>query len=385
MSSDSTDAGDGFVFSEKPLELAGGEGVHLQGTDGTDYLDFGASYACVPIGHCPPDVVEAVQSQATELLYVQGSYPTETRTETYEKLGALAPSGLTNVWLCNSGTEANEAALKFARSATGRSKVVAATRAFHGRTLGSLALTWKDKYKEGFGPLPGPVEFVPYDDPEALAAAVDEETAAVFLEPVQGEGGINPASAEFLRVAREATEAAGAALVMDEIQTGLGRTGSLWACEAAGIVPDALTTAKGVASGLPLGATLCADWLAEGAGDHGSTFSGNPVVCAAANATLDVLVEDDVPDHAAAVGDYLRSELAAAADAHDLPVREVRGEGLMIGVEVKRGANRVLKRLALSERVLALPAGRTVVRLLPPLTVERSHADRVVEALTEVL
>ncbi|MFB6127296.1 MAG: aspartate aminotransferase family protein [Halolamina sp.] len=367
------------------MALAGGDGVHLQGTDGTDYLDFGASYACAPIGHCHPDVVEAVQSQATDLLYVQGSYPTATRTETYEKLGALAPGGLTNVWLCNSGTEANEAALKFARSATGRSKVVAATRAFHGRTLGSLAMTWKDKYKEGFGPLPGPVEFVPYDDPAELAAAVDEETAAVFLEPIQGEGGINPASEEFLRVAREATADVGAALVMDEIQTGLGRTGSLWACEAAGIVPDALTTAKGVASGLPLGATLCADWLAEGAGDHGSTFSGNPVVCAAANATLDVLVEDDVPDHAAAVGDHLQSELTAAAEAHDLPVREVRGEGLMIGVEVKRGANRILKRLALSEQVLALPAGRTVVRLLPPLTVEQSHADQVVEALTEVL
>jgi acetylornithine aminotransferase apoenzyme (EC 2.6.1.11)/N2-acetyl-L-lysine aminotransferase apoenzyme (EC 2.6.1.-) len=375
--------GDGFVFSEKPIEIAGGDGVHLHGTDGTQYLDFGASYACTPLGHCPPTVVDAVREQVGELCYVQGSYPTEARTEAYRKLGAVAPAGIDNVWLCNSGTEANEAALKFARSATERSKVVAARRAFHGRTLGSLAMTWKDRYRDGFGPLPGPVEFVPYDDGDALAEAVDEHTAAVFLEPVQGEGGINPASLAYLQRAREVTSEAGAALVFDEVQTGLGRTGSFWACERAGITPDAVTTAKGVASGLPLGATLCADWLAENAGDHGSTFSGNPVVCAAANATLDRLVADDVPSHAASVGDYLQAELRAASD--DPPIREVRGEGLMIGVEVKRGANRALRKLALNESVLALPAGRTVVRLLPPLTVTEAHADRVVDALRGVL
>jgi len=377
--------GEGFVFSEKPIEIVGGEGLALTAADGTEYLDFGASYACAPVGHCHPRVVDAATDQLEELLYVQGSYPTPTRTGTYERLGAVAPGDLRNVWLCNSGTEAVEAALKFARSATGRGKLVAATRAFHGRTLGSLSVTWKDSYREGFGPLPGPVEFVPFDDAAALTDAVDEDTAAVILEPIQGEGGIHPASPEYLQVAREATEDAGAALVFDEIQTGLGRTGALWACERAGVVPDALTTAKGVASGLPLGATLCADWLAEGAGDHGSTFSGNPVVCAAANATLDVVVEESIPDNAAAVGDHLRSELEVAAEAADLPIREVRGAGLMVGVEVKRGANRALKRLALSESVLALPAGRTVVRLLPPLTATEEDADRVVDALTEVL
>jgi acetylornithine/LysW-gamma-L-lysine aminotransferase len=386
--SDATETGqtgDGFVFSEKPLEIVGGDGVHLTDADGTEYLDFGASYACAPVGHCHPEVVAAVREQAAELLYVQGSYPTPTRTETYEKLGALAPDGLENVWLCNSGTEANEAALKFARSATGRSKIVAATRAFHGRTLGALALTWKDNYREGFGPLPGPVEFVPYDNASELTAAVDEDTAAVFLEPIQGEGGVHPASAEYLQVAREVTAEADAALVCDEIQTGLGRTGSLWACEQAGIVPDILTTAKGVASGLPLGATLCADWIAESAGNHGSTFSGNPLVCAAANATLDTLVAEDLADNAAVVGEYLQSELTAVADSEDLPVRDVRGEGLMVGIEVKRSAHRALKQLALSENVLALPAGRTVVRLLPPLTITETHADSVVSSLTEVL
>jgi len=375
----------GFVFSEKPIQIESGEGAFLYGTDETEYLDFGASYAVTPLGHAHPAVTEAIQDQAEKLTYVQASYPVEVRTELYEKLAALAPGDIENVWLCNSGTEANEAAMKFARSATGRSKIVATKRGFHGRTMGALAMTWKDKYKKPFEPLAGGVEFVPYGDSEALAEAVDDETAALFLEPVQGEGGIHPASAEYLKHAREVTDDAGAALVFDEIQTGVGRTGDLWACEGVGVEPDILTSAKGIANGLPLGATLVKDWIAENPGDHGSTFSGGPVVSAAANATLDTIVDEDVPAHAAHVGEYLRSELEAAADERDLPVREVRGEGLMIGIQVKRGANRVLKNLALSEQVLALPAGRTVVRLLPPLIIDESHADQFVESFAEVL
>ncbi|WP_148413839.1 aspartate aminotransferase family protein [Haloferax sp. KTX1] len=375
----------GFVFNEKPIAIGSGEGPYLYSDDGTEYLDFGASYAVAALGHSHPAVTSAIQEQAAKLTYVQASYPVEVRTELYEKLATLAPGDISNVWLCNSGTEANEAAMKFARSATGRQKIVATKRAFHGRTLGSLALTWKQKYKKPYEPVAGGVEFVSYGDEEELSEAVDDETAAVFLEPIQGEGGINPATAEYLQTARDLTEDAGAALVFDEIQTGIGRTGSLWACENAGVVPDILTSAKGIANGLPLGATLCADWIADGAASHGSTFSGGPVVCAAANATLDTIVEEDLPGHAAAVGDYLTAELEAAVDEHDLPVREVRGDGLMVGVEVKRGANRTLKHLALSEQLLALPAGRTVVRFLPPLVIEEEHADRAVDAMTNVL
>ena len=364
----------GFVFGEKPIQIESGDGPNVYDDSGTEYLDMGASYACTPVGHCHPDVVDAVQSQAEDLLFVQGSYPTETRTALYERLGNLAPGDSDNVWLCNSGTEANEAALKFARHATGREKVVAAKRAFHGRTLGALAATWKQKYREGFA-VPDNVEFVDYGDGEALAAAVDDETAAVLLEPIQGEGGVNPAPDGYLQTAREACDDAGAALVFDEIQTGLGRTGTLWACEQAGVVPDALTVAKGLGSGLPIAATLVADWIAEDAGDHGSTFSGGPVPCAAALATLDVLEDEDLAANAETVGDYLQNELST------LDVRDVRGDGLMVGVEVKRGANRALKALALNHGILALPAGRTVLRLLPPLTVDEAHADRVVEAI----
>ena len=375
----------GFVFSEKPIQIESGEGAYLYSPDGTEYLDFGASYAVAALGHSHPAVTEAVQEQAARLTYVQASYPVEVRTELYQKLATLAPGDIDNVWLCNSGTEANEAAMKFTRSATGRSKIVATKRGFHGRTMGALAMTWKDKYKKPFEPLAGDVEFVPYGDADALAEAVDEETAALFLEPVQGEGGIHPAATEYLERAREVTDEAGAALVFDEIQTGVGRTGDLWACEGVGVEPDILTSAKGIANGLPLGATLVKDWIAEDPGNHGSTFSGGPVVCAAANATLDTIVEEDVPGHAAQVGEYLQSELRAATEEHDLPVREVRGLGLMIGVQVKRGANRVLKNLAIQEQVLALPAGRTVVRLLPPLVVDESHADQFVDSFVEVL
>nr|WP_305794479.1 aspartate aminotransferase family protein [Halomarina rubra] len=364
------------------MRIERGEGVHLYDDSGTEFLDFGASYAVTPVGHCHPDVVEAVQQQAGELLYVQGSYPVDVRDGLYDRLGSLGPGDCEHVWLCNSGTEANEAALKFARSATGRSKIVATTRGFHGRTMGALATTWKNEYREPFEPLAGGVEFVEYGDAAAMAEAVDDETAGVVLEPMQGEGGINPAPAGYLQSVREACDEHGAAMILDEIQTGLGRTGAFWACEHHGVTPDILTTAKGLASGLPLGATLCREWVAEDAGPHGSTFSGGPVVAAAANATLDVLVEEDLPGHAATTGDHLLTELQAAIGED---VREVRGEGLMVGVEVKRGANRLLPTLAMNHRVLALPAGRSVLRLLPPLVVDDEHCAQVVDALAEVV
>jgi acetylornithine/LysW-gamma-L-lysine aminotransferase len=248
--------------------------------------------------------------------------------------------------------------------------------------MGALATTWKDKYKKPYEPLPGDFEFVPYGDPEAIREAIDDETAAVIVEPMQGEGGINPAPTGFFEAIREATDAHGAAMVVDEIQTGLGRTGEMWAIERHDVVPDVITSAKGLASGLPVGATMVRDWIADDHGNHASTFSGGPVVCAAAATTVEVLERDDIPAHAGAVGDYLIGELGAELGDD---VREVRGRGLMIGVEVRRGANRLLPRLALDHQVLALPAGRSVLRLLPPLVVDRDHADRVVDAVAEVV
>ena len=372
----------GFVFNEKPIQIERGAGSYVYDDSGTEYLDMGASYACVPLGHGHDAVQEAVSEQFEKITYVQASYPNPQRTALYELLAETAPGDIDNTWLCNSGTEANEAARKFARSATGNSKIVATMQGFHGRTMGALATTWKDKYKKPYEPLIGDVEFVPYNDSEALAEAVDEDTAAFIVEPVQGEGGINPATRQFLQDAREITEQAGAALVFDEVQTGMGRTGTLWAAEQVGVVPDMLTSAKGLGNGFPVGATLVRDWVAENYGSHASTFSGGPVVAAAAGATVSTMVNEEIPAHAGEVGQYLQDELEAALGDD---VRDVRGEGLMIGVEVKRGANRYLKQLAIDHQILALPAGRTVIRLLPPLTITESDADRVVEALTDLL
>ncbi|MDS0220221.1 aspartate aminotransferase family protein [Haloarcula sp. S1AR25-5A] len=372
----------GFVFNEKPIQIERGDGAYVYDDSGTEYLDMGASYACVPLGHGHPAVQDAVSEQLEQITYVQASYPNAERTALYDLLADTAPDPIDKTWLCNSGTEANEAALKFARSATGNSKIVATMQGFHGRTMGALATTWKNKYKKPYEPLIGDVEFVPYDDSEALDEAVDEDTAAFIVEPVQGEGGINPTSDGYLEAAREITEDAGAALIFDEVQTGMGRTGALWNSQRAAVAPDMITAAKGLGNGLPIGATLCRDWIAEDYGSHASTFSGGPVISAAAGATVSTIVEDSVPGNAAAMGDYLLTELEAAIGDE---VRDIRGEGLMIGVEVGRGANAALKKLALNHQVLALPAGRTVVRLLPPLTIDESHADAVVEAMAEVV
>ena len=375
----------GFVFSEKPIEIVEGDGAFVTDSNGTEYLDMGASYACVPLGHGHEAVQDAITDQLSRLTYVQASYPVEIRTKLYELLAETAPKTVDKVWLCNSGTEANEAALKFARSATGNSKIISTKRGFHGRTMGALATTWKDKYKKPYEPLMGDVEFVTYDDAAEMAAAIDDDTAAVIVEPVQGEGGINPARKEFLQRVRVETATSGAALIFDEVQTGMGRTGTLWASEWADVVPDMITSAKGLGNGLPVGATLCRDWIADNYGSHASTFSGGPVVSAAVHATVSTIVDEGIPQHAAEMGEYMVREIEAAAEEHDLGVRDVRGNGLMVGVEVKKGANRVLRDLAMNHQILALPAGRTVVRLLPPLTIDETHVDTVVDALTEAL
>jgi acetylornithine/LysW-gamma-L-lysine aminotransferase len=371
-----------FIYSTKPIQVESGDGLSLFDTSGTEYLDFGASYACVPLGHGHEAVESAVTEQVSKLAYVQASYPVESRTQLYETLGQAAPAGIDNVWLCNSGAEAVEAALKFARSATGDANIVSTMQAFHGRTMGALSTTWKSKYKEPYEPLLADVEFVPYNDSEALAGAVDDDTAAVILEPIQGEGGVNPATTEFLQTAREATEEAGAALIADEIQTGLGRTGEMWACERAGVVPDIVTSAKGLANGLPIGATLCRDWIAEDYGSHASTFGGNPVVAAAADATVSTIQDENLPAHAAEMGAYLREQLERELGDS---VRDVRGDGLMVGIELKGNAGAVARDLAMDHQVLVLTAGRTVVRLLPPLTASEADIDRAVDALGAVI
>jgi acetylornithine/LysW-gamma-L-lysine aminotransferase len=297
-----------------------------------------------------------------------------------EKLCALA--GMPRVFLCNSGTEAIEAAIKFARLSTGRTHILAAMRAFHGRTFGALSATWNKKYREPFEPLVPGFSHVPYNDLEKLEGAVSEQTAAVLLEVVQGEGGVYLGDEAYLCAAQALCRERGALLIIDEVQTGFGRTGRIFACKHYGLQPDLLCVAKSIAGGLPMGAVLLGERLGElPPGVHGSTFGGNPLACAASIAALEALVEEQLPERAAELGAYLLAELGKI---HSPLVREVRGLGLMVGIEIKQKVAPYLQ--ALMERgVLALPAGLTVIRLLPPLVITREQIDCVVQAIREVL
>jgi acetylornithine/LysW-gamma-L-lysine aminotransferase len=290
--------------------------------------------------------------------------------------------GLDRVFLCNSGTEAVEAALKFSRISTGRKNIVAAMRAFHGRTYGSLSATFNKKYRDGFEPLVPGFSHVAYNNIEALEKAVNEETAAVILEVVQGEGGVYPASAEYIQAVRRICDERGVLLIVDEIQTGFGRTGKIFAIQHFGVVPDLLTCAKSLAGGIPMGAVLIGQKVKNlTPGVHGSTFGGNPLACAAAVAALSVIEEEDLPGQALTKGTYLMDKLNKIESPN---IREVRGIGLMIGIEMKQKVAPYIKALQ-EKKIIALNAGMTVIRLLPPLVITYEQIDHLVDVLTEVL
>ena len=295
---------------------------------------------------------------------------------------STAPGKMERVFLCNSGTEAIEAAFKFARYTTGRRKIIATMRGFHGRTMGALSATWNKNYREPFEPLVPDFQHVPYNKLERLEAAIDDTTAAVILEVVQGEGGVHPGTAEYLQGAQALCQERGALLIIDEVQTGFGRTGKMFASEHYGLEPDLICLAKSIAGGVPMGAVLIGERVGElSPGVHGSTFGGNPLAAAASLAALDVLEDEALPQHAAEMGEYLLEKLQ---EINSPLIREVRGLGLMVGIEIKQKVAPYLQ--ALTERgVLAQPAGLTVIRLLPPLVISEEQIDRVVDALTEVL
>jgi len=370
------------LYAKRGLALVRGEGVWLWDSDGRRYLDLMSNYGVNILGHAHPRVTAAIVAQAGRLLSCHQSFASDVRAAFLERLLAVAPAGLTRAFLSNSGTEAVEAALKFVWATTGRRKIVAARRGYHGRTLGALAATAEKKYREPFLGLLAEAEHIPYGDPEALAAALDERTAAVILEPVQGESGIYSAPDEYLRAARELTRQAGVLLIFDEVQTAF-RTGAWFACQHAGVTPDLLCVAKGLANGVPIGATLMTEEIAAAlpAGVHGSTFGGNPLACAAGLATLETLAVDSLIPHSADVGAYFLRRLR---ELEHPAVREVRGRGLMLGIELKSRSTPVLK--AMQERgLLALPAGTVVVRLLPPLIITREQVDEAVAGIAAAL
>ncbi len=369
------------VYAKQTLTIVRGQGASLFDVNGVEYLDCSSGHGVANLGHAHPKIAEALYKQANTLITLFESFPNDQRAMLMEKITALVP-GLDRVFFCNSGTEAVEAAFKFARISTGRKNFIAAMRAFHGRTFGSLSATFNKKYREGFEPLLPGVSHVSYNNIEALDKAVNEETAAVILEVVQGEGGVYPASLEYIQAARRICDERGALLIVDEIQTGFGRTGKMFAVQHYGVTPDLLTCAKSLAGGVPMGAVLIGPIIKNLVpGVHGSTFGGNPLSCAAANAALDVILGEDLPGQAAAKGAYLMEKLKKIESPN---IRDVRGIGLMVGIEMKQKVTPYIKTLQ-EKKIIALNAGLTVIRLLPPLVITYEQIDHLVDVLTEVL
>lgn len=353
-----------------------GNGTRLYDADGREYLDFMTGIGVASLGHAHPRLAAAIADQAARLIVCPQSQGNDVRADLLERLTSLAGAPLTRAFLSNSGSEANEAAIKWARAATGRNKIVAAKRGFAGRTLGALALTWENSYRAPFQPLPAEVEFVTYGDAAALEAAVDETVAAVVLEPVQGEGGVHVPPADYLQLARQLTRQTGALLVLDEVQCGVGRTGTFLAAHGFGVEADIVTLAKGLAGGVPIGATLMTNEVAGAMprGGHGSTFGGNPLACAAALAVLNELQDADLMANAREMGERLMSGLAVLENPR---VRTVRGKGLMVGLDLRERAAPVIARLR-ERGLITVAAGPTVIRFLPPLMVSAAEVDEAV-------
>jgi LysW-gamma-L-lysine/LysW-L-ornithine aminotransferase len=396
---------DSGVYNKHGIVLVRGKGARIWDEDGIEYIDCVGGYGVANIGHSNPSVVKAIQDQAATLVMLPQTLPNDKRALFLEELNSVTPAYLNRFFLCNSGTEAVEAAIKFARAATGREKFVAMKRGFSGRTLGALALTFEPKYREPFGDLVHGTSFVTYNDIASLEAAIDSQTAAVMLEAVQGEGGVRPIDPAFLRRARELCTQHGALLIVDEIQAGFCRTGTWWgfehacepACVSAGgssqgcqlvtgcaVRPDMITLAKAMAGGVPIGALAMTAEVADKMpkGGHGTTFGGNPLAMAAGIAAIRFMKAEKLDQRAREIGDYLMSGLRGIASRK---IKEVRGKGLLVGLELKEKSAPYIHALEHDHHVLTLQAGPTVIRYLPPLVIEQSDIDRVIEKTALVL
>ena len=375
----------GALYQRFPVTIEKGVGSHVWDVNGKEYIDCMGGYGVAIVGHQNKRVVKAIKEQVDKIITVHSSLYNKTREEFLKTLISLAPKGLTQVHLNNSGAEAIEAAIKFARKFTGKKGMVAMKGSYHGKTLGALTLTFNPKYKKAFEPLVEKVSFASFGDIESLRSTIDEDTAFVILEPIQGESGIIVAPDGFLQDVRKLCDEKGILLIFDEIQAGLGRTGRLWACDHWNTAPDILCLAKGIAGGVPMGATLVRpDILAAmSKGEHSSTFGGNPLSCAAGIATLHALTQDGLIENSEKMGKLFREGLEKLKEKHTI-IREIRGKGLMIGVELKFEVKDVLMNL-MKEGVLMLYSGRNILRILPPLVITKEDITKVLETLDVVL
>ena len=373
------------VYSKRQVVMVRGSGALLWDEEGREYIDCTAGHGVANIGHGRSEIAAALAAQAERLITCPEIVYNDVRAQLLARLNEITPAGLSHFFLCNSGTEAIEGALKFARLASGRTEIVALLRSFHGRTMGALSATWEPHYREPFAPLLPGVRHVRYNDLAAAQAVIGEQTAAVLLELVQGEGGVHIATEAYVQGIAQLCRERGALLIVDEVQTGFGRTGRLFACEHYDLQPDMLCLAKSLAGGVPMGAICLGERVTEDGritrGAHGSTFGGNPLACAAALATLDIIERERLPERAAVLGTWAIERLRSL---HSPLIRQVRGLGLMIGIELRERAQPHLEAL-LARGILALPAGPNVIRLLPPLVITQEQLERVIETLREVL
>lgn len=371
------------AYPKRPTALVRGEGVYAYDEQGNRYLDATSGQGVTALGHCHPAITQAITEQAQTLITCPEAFYNDRRAELYELLTSITPADMNRFFLCNSGAEAIEGALKVARLLTEREGIVATKRAFHGRTTGALSMTWTPKYRKPFKSWLPHVDHITYNDIEAAREAITEETAAIVVEAVQGEGGVYPATIEYLQALREICDETGTMLIIDEIQTGFGRTGKWFAFEHAGIIPDIMAMGKAIGGGLPMGAVCWRD--AHGQiprSTHGSTFGGNPLVCATAIATITTIRDENLVQQTYDNGQWLVEQLTAL---NLKSVRGIRGQGLMIGLELRGRVTPTLKALQEEANVLALPAGLNVLRFLPPLIITREQLQVIVDAVAQVL
>jgi len=373
------------IYARRNIVIERGRGALVWDKSGKEYIDCTSAYGVAVLGHCHPKIVEAIKQQA-ELLYAchQSTY-TEARSKFLEKLMSVTPKGLKRAFLSNSGAESVEAAIKMARKFTGKTDIIAFVEGFHGKTMGALSATWNPRYRRAFEPLVPGFKHVPYGRTEAAASVITEKTAAIIVEPIQGEGGVRVPHATFLKELRELCDERNILLILDEVQTGFGRTGKLFACEHSGIVPDIMCLAKSIAGGLPLGVTISREDVtgALKLGEHSSTFGGNPLICAAASAAIDVMVAENLPERAASLGKHFMEMLENTRHKYRI-VRELRGMGLMIGVECRFDIQSML--VAAQDRgAIILDAGRNVLRFLPPLVITQQQLDHVADIVDTVV
>jgi len=375
----------GNLYQRFPVTIEKGLGSHVWDTDNNEYIDCMGGYGVALVGHRNERVVNAIKSQIDKVITVHSSFYNKTREEFLQTLIGAAPSGLSQVHLNNSGAESVEAAIKFARKFTGKKKMVAMKGSYHGKSMGALSLTFNPKYREPFQPLVEKVSFSPYGDVNALRDVVDKDTAFVILEPIQGESGIHVPPEGFLQEVRKICDENDSLLIFDEIQSGLGRTGRMWASEHWKTVPDIMCLAKGIAGGVPMGVTLVRpDILAVmKKGEHSSTFGGNPLACAAGTATLHALTQDGLIENAKSMGEKFSHGLEELKSKHKI-IREVRGKGLMIGVELKFEVKDILME-GIKNGLLLLYSGRNILRFLPPLVISEEDIVKTLQILDELL